>query len=117
MFRTTDGYVWKFLYSISSLDASKFQSANFIPVKLVTGIDGNSYVSDQEQKAVQDGAIKGQVVGYDIITGNYSGTPTLTIEGDGTGAQAVAVMNNNQIVDVKVLALDSSFLLKYGSKL
>ena len=114
-FRTTDGYVWKFLYSISSLDASKFQSANFIPVKLVTGIDGNSPVSDQEQKAVQDGAIKGQVVGYDIITpGNYSGTPTLTIEGDGTGAQAVAVMNNNQIVDVKVLALDSNFLPNMG---
>ena len=114
-FRTTDGYVWKFLYSISSLDASKFQSANFIPVKLVTGIDGNSPVADQEQKAVQDGAIKGQVVGYDIITpGNYSGTPTLTIEGDGTGAQAVAVMNNNQIVDVKVLALDSNFLPNRG---
>ena len=114
-FRTTDGYVWKFLYSISSLDASKFQSANFIPVKLVTGIDGNSPVSDQEQKAVQDGAIKGQVVGYDIITpGNYSGTPTLTIEGDGTGAQAEAVMNNNQIVDVKVLALDSNFLPNMG---
>ena len=37
-----------------------------MPIKLVTGIDGN-YVSDQEQKAVQDGAIKGQVVGYDII--------------------------------------------------
>jgi hypothetical protein len=114
-FRTTDGYVWKFLYSISSLDASKFQSANFIPVKLVTGIDGNSPVADQEQKAVQDGAIKGQVVGYDIITpGTYSGTPTLTIEGDGTGAQAVAVMNNNQIVDVKVLALDSNFLPNMG---
>ena len=114
-FRTTDGYVWKFLYSISSLDASKFQSANFIPVKLVTGIDGNSPVADQEQKAVQDGAIKGQVVGYDIITpGNYSGTPTLTIEGDGTGAQAVAVMNNNQIVDVQVLGLDSSFLPNMG---
>ena len=38
-----------FLYSISSLDASKFQSANFIPVKLVKGIDTNSPVSDQEQ--------------------------------------------------------------------
>ena len=112
-FRGTDGYVWKFLYSISSLDASKFQSANFIPVKLVEGIDTNSPVSDQEQKGVQDAAIKGQVVGYDIITpGNYTSTPTLTIEGDGTGAQATAVLSNNQIVDVKVTdSSDNTFKL------
>ena len=112
-FRGTDGYVWKFLYSISSLDASKFQSANFIPVKLVKGIDTNSPVSDQEQKGVQDAAIKGQVVGYDIITpGNYTSTPTLTIEGDGTGAQATAGLSNNQIVDVKVTdSSDNTFKL------
>ena len=112
-FRGTDGYVWKFLYSISSLDASKFQSANFIPVKLVEGIDTNSPVSAQEQKGVQDAAIKGQVVGYDIITpGNYTSTPTLTIEGDGTGAQATAVLSNNQIVDVKVTdSSDNTFKL------
>ena len=101
------------MYSISSLDASKFQSANFIPVKLVEGIDTNSPVSDQEQKGVQDAAIKGQVVGYDIITpGNYTSTPTLTIEGDGTGAQATAVLSNNQIVDVKVTdSSDNTFKL------
>ena len=112
-FRGTDGYVWKFMYSISSLDASKFQSANFIPVKLVEGIDTNSPVSDQEQKGVQDAAIKGQVVGYEVVVaGQYTGTPTLTIEGDGTGANATAVMNNNQIVDVKVTdSSDNTFKL------
>ena len=112
-FRGTDGYVWKFMYSISSLDASKFQSANFIPVKLVEGIDTNSPVSDTEQKGVQDAAIKGQVVGYEVVApGQYSGTPTLTIEGDGTGASATAVMSNNQVVDVKVTdSSDNTFKL------
>ena len=112
-FRNSDGYVWKFLYSISSLDASKFQSANFLPVKLVASVDGNSTVTDVEQKAIQDNAIKGQVVGYAIIVpGQYSGTPTLTIEGDGTGASATAVMSNNQIVDVKVTdSSDNTFKL------
>ena len=101
------------MYSISSLDASKFQSANFIPVKLVEGVDTNSPVSDTEQKGVQDAAIKGQVVGYEVvIAGQYTGTPTLTIEGDGTGANATAVMNNNQIVDVKVTdSSDNTFKL------
>ena len=62
---------------------------------------------------MQDAAIKGQVVGYDIITpGNYTSTPTLTIEGDGTGAQATAVLSNNQIVDVKVTdSSDNTFKL------
>ena len=32
-FKTSDGYVWKMIYSISSASANKFQSANFIPVK------------------------------------------------------------------------------------
>ena len=34
-FKTSDGYVWKMVYSISSASANKFQSANFIPVELV----------------------------------------------------------------------------------
>ena len=51
--------------------------------------------------------------------GNYTSTPTLTIEGDGTGAQATAVLSNNQIVDVKVTdSSDNTFKLrKHGTKL
>ena len=32
-FRTTDGYVWKFMYTISGSRAEKFQSSNFMPVQ------------------------------------------------------------------------------------
>ena len=41
-FQTADGYIWKFLYSISALDATKFISANFIPVKLQGATDSDS---------------------------------------------------------------------------
>ena len=53
-FKTSDGYVWKFMYSISAVDANKFQSANFIPVKNIPFTNVNSSVAEVEQKAVQD---------------------------------------------------------------
>ena len=34
-FKTSDGYVWKMVYSISSASANKFQSANFMPVEFL----------------------------------------------------------------------------------
>ena len=47
-----------------------------------------------------------------LLKGNYTGKATLTIEGDGTGAQATAVLSNNQIVDVKVTdSSDNTFKL------
>ena len=79
-FRTSDDYAWKFLYSISALDASKFMAANFLPVKLQGATDGNSQAADIEQLAVQNAAVRGQIVGYVLDSGGagYSTTPTLT---------------------------------------
>ena len=65
-FKTSDGYVWKFMYSIQTLDANKFQSANFIPVKSIPFTNINSSVAEVEQKAVQDAAVHGQIIGYGI---------------------------------------------------
>ncbi len=94
-FRTSDDYAWKFLYSISALDASKFMAANFLPCKLQGATDGNSQASDTEQLAVQNAAIRGQIVGYVIDSGGlgYSTTPTLTVSGDGSGAHVKATIN------------------------
>ena len=44
--------------------ANKFQSGNFIPIKFVDSTDGNSPVSDTEQKTVQDESVHGEIVGY-----------------------------------------------------
>ena len=41
-FDTADGYIWKFLYSISALDANKYISANYLPIKLQGATDSDS---------------------------------------------------------------------------
>ena len=61
---TSDGYTWKFLYSIGALRESKFQASNFIPVKLVNSVDSSSSIDDTTQFSVQQNATPGAIVGY-----------------------------------------------------
>ena len=103
-FKTSDGYVWKFMYSVSATDANKFQSANFIPVKLIPFTNINSSVAEVEQKAVQDAAVHGQIIGYGIESAGagYGSAPTLTVKGNGTNAVATATISGGQVVKVEV---------------
>lgn len=114
-FSTSDGYIWKFLYSISALDANKFISANYLPVTLVTTTDSDSPAATVEQKAVQDAAIKGQIVGYAVDSGGagYTATPSVTVRGNGTKAKGAATISGGQVT--KVTLIDSSGAFTLGS--
>jgi len=103
-FRTSDDYAWKFLYSISAGDANKYIAANFLPVKLQGATTISSPAADIEQLAVQNAAVDGQIVGYEVVSGGsgYTSTPTLTIHGDGSGAVAIATRSGGEIVKVEV---------------
>ena len=119
-FRTADGYMWKFLYSIGALKASKFISTAYIPVAKVQdsagatlladeiGVDSDSPAEDVEQQLVQQGAVPGQVLGYAVVNGGtgYTSPPTLEIIGDGTNAKAVPTVVGGAIT--KVTVKDSS---------
>lgn len=105
-FRLSDGYTWKFLYSIGALRADKFLSSAFMPVKFVGSTDSDSPAEDLQQKIVQDNAVKGQIVGYKVTNGGsgYTSDPTVTIVGNGQNATAFAVRAGETIVDIKVKA-------------
>ena len=105
-FRTSDGYTWKFLYSIGALRADKFISSAYIPVRYVASTDSNSPAEDLQQEIVQNNAIKGQIVGYKVTNGGsgYTSNPTVTITGNGINASAYAVRAGDAIVDIKVKA-------------
>ena len=105
-FRTSDGYSWKFLYSIGALKADKFLSSAYMPVKFLASTDSNSPAEDLQQKIVQDAAIKGQIVGYQITNGGggYTSTPTVSIIGNGTNAIAYATLAGGKIGSIKVKA-------------
>ena len=64
-FQTADGYIWRFLYSISALDATKFVSANYMPVKLQGATDSDSPLLISNNPGTN--AIKGQLLDTHFI--------------------------------------------------
>lgn len=96
-FRAADGYVWKFLYTISAANQEAFQSSNFMPVQKQGATDSSSTGIQLKQKEVQDATVSGQVLSVIITDGgqNYTSNPTVTITGkNGSGAQATAVIDS-----------------------
>ena len=109
-FKTSDGYTWKFLYSLSASRTSAFLSANFVPVEKVdsagqAGLD----VSGVEQGQVADSAIAGRILNIVVTNGgtNYTSQPTITITGNsgiiGDSAQATAEISGGAVTKIDML--------------
>jgi len=79
-FQTADGYIWKYMYSISPGDALKFVTANYIPVKTLPTDDGSS------QWAVQQAAVPGDIQVIEVTNGgaNYRANSGTAQTGDAT---------------------------------
>jgi hypothetical protein len=86
-----DGYIWKYMYSISPAEQLRFTTDEYIPVKTL-GADDNSLQWD-----VQENAVDGAIEFIDIINGgqDYKDNTKIWIRitGDGTGANAFAQTN------------------------
>ena len=100
---TTDGYVWKFLFTQSATRLTAFSTSNFIPVEKITATTGLSNIQ-QSQKNVQDAASVGQIVGYRVTSGGtgFTAAPTITVSGNGSNARAVALVSGGAVVAVNV---------------
>lgn len=105
-FTTSDGYIWKFLYTIGTLNASKFLTANYMPVQKIDTVDSDSLAVEIEQKTIQDAAIPGEISGLRITTGGVgyddSPPPTISIVGNGTGATGLVTVTNGVITAVEL---------------
>lgn len=90
-FTTADSYVWKYMYTVTTSDALKFLTNDYMPVRT------NATV----QAAAVDGGI--HVIKITNAGSSYTnGTYALTITGDGTGATANAVVSSGAITSVTV---------------
>jgi hypothetical protein len=132
-FTTSDGYAWKFLYTIGTLDAARFKSANFIPVKFQGATDGNSPATDIEQLGIQSAADSDnlaartaqskpynggrQIVGFSLDSNGvgYSSAPSVVVTGNGTGAGGTAIYSatTNNILAIQIA--DSGTSIKMGN--
>ena len=101
--KTSDGYVWKFLFTQSATRLSAFATSNFIPVEKVTETSGLSNIR-QSQKDIQDAASAGQIVGYRVTSNGtgYTSAPTITVNGNGSNARAVATVVGGSVIAVNV---------------
>lgn len=117
-FKMADGYVWKFMYSLSGATSAKFLSANFMPVAKIEDSSGSPLLTatQSEQATIQEAATAGQILGISITDpGNgYTSAPTVTIYGNGQGSSAVATVSGGRVINVE---LDSSVdsALTFGS--
>jgi len=91
-----DGYVWKYLYTISTQDANRFLTTAFMPVRFVDSDFAVANPSYATQWAVAEAANPKQIVGYRVTDGGGPYTDSgidITVVGNGTGAKARAVLN------------------------
>lgn len=99
--QTADGYIWKYMYTVSAAEQLNYTTYSYMPVKTLTA-DDNSL-----QFRVQDEAIPGALHTIHILNGgeNYTNANLiyLTITGDGSGANAFVRTNaSNMISEVVV---------------
>lgn len=98
--QTEDGYIWKYMYSVTPEEQLRFVTDDYIPVKSLTVNDGSL------QWLVQNNAISGGI--HNIVVEN-GGTYTandisIIITGDGQDAAAIATRNTmtNEIETITV---------------
>ena len=92
-----DGYIWKYLYTISPSDVAKFESTQYMPVPA-------DWSTSTDNAAVRDNAVDGSIkivtvtnkgIGLGTANSVYTEVP---IKGDGTGAECTIVIDGNQQV-------------------
>jgi hypothetical protein len=94
-----DGYIWKYLYTIKPSDIIKFDSTNFMPVP--TDWETSTDNASVRDNAATSGQLKivtitNRGVGLGTANRTYTRVP---IKGDGTGAEATVVINNNSKIE------------------
>ena len=131
----SDGYEWKYMYSISASDVIKFVTNDFVPVKtlgaqlaIAGGVDTGSQdgrlgdaASDDgsAQWDVENGAVDGALGRVRIVAAGSAYTASQTtgsiaIRGDGTGGVAQVITNGSGVVSaVSVTTAGSGYTTAY----
>ena len=105
IFTTSDDYSWKFLYSITPERIYQFLSGNHIPVQEAeSSLAGGDAIEDL-QFNVKAGTVGGQITRMVVSAGGSGyadGTTTVTIVGDGTGAEATASIVDGVVTQIQM---------------
>ena len=111
----SDGYKWKYMFTIGVSDAEKFLTNSYMPVKTVSlnfnndaaaeaALTEADYAQYLNQKASRDSTTAQGIERIEVTAGgtSYSSDPTVTITGDGTGATATAVRTGTAVTSITI---------------
>ena len=94
-----DGYLWKYLYTISPADIIKFDSIDFIPVP-------SDWETSDDNASIRDNAKNGGQLKVVTITNRGEGLGVanrtytrVPIKGNGSGAEATIIVGNDAKVE------------------
>ncbi|MEK9696787.1 MAG: hypothetical protein VW270_13585 [Candidatus Poseidoniales archaeon] len=117
VFETSDGYQWKYMFTVGTTDTQKYLTSGYIPCETVLdSTEGGPSIDDldafkQEQLILQGEAIPGQILGVDVEEGGSNFVDGVyPLEFDGiplsgttiTDAYAWATAVGGSIVDVSM---------------
>jgi len=104
-FTTADGYIWKYMYTVTTAKALKFLTNDYIPVQTLASDDGT------DQWDVQQAAVDGGIHVIKVTSGGsgYATAPAVTITGDGTGATANSTITANVVTAVTITAAGTGY--------
>lgn len=86
---TADNYRWKYMGTVTDGDKTRFLDSNWIPVRKLTGGNGESF------------DVNGEIDSITISSGGsgYTAAPEIVINGDGEGAGATCTIDGSGQVD------------------
>ena len=108
----TDGYIWKYMFTIPTTDVNKFLTSSFIPVRHIK--ENPAVGSDTaliNQWSVQTNAIDGAIYNMKITTAGtgYTAAPVLTIVGDGDDAEAECTVSGGAINSITMTNIGTGY--------
>ena len=106
IFETSDGYRWKYMYSLTSSEALNFMSTDFIHVSTDSTVSA----------AAVDGALDTILVvagGSSFNTSSGSTISAIPIRGDGTGGIASVTISSGAITAATVTTAGSGYTFAY----
>jgi hypothetical protein len=104
-FTTADGYIWKYMYTVTTAKALKFLTNDYIPVQTLASDDST------DQWDVQQAAVDGGIHVVKVTSGGsaYASAPAVTITGDGTGATANSTITAGVVTAVTITAAGTGY--------
>lgn len=114
-FTTSDGYTWKYLYTVSLGEANKFLTPDLIPVKTITASDGSA--ESARQLAVQNAAVNGaiQVVETVEVGANYLQVANGVVESGGIRSVTLSTASSDGVSPIDNIYNGSSVYIIAGT--